>query len=493
MLKFEYGDVYTRFTGEAEELQAVRQNLIVKETKKTPETYLFEGDEFLSGLLPSLCRKLSSSKTPIKYEIIGQESPPDPDTLSVDPKILRGIELYEDQQSIVWKALYNRRGLICSPTASGKTIISASIAKILEVEQGLSTLMVVPGQASMDQAAERWNEYGLAPVGRLGDSHRELDKFHLVAVVNSLYEGLKRKDKRLLKWLDEVGVLLLMETHHVPSRMWSAVGYSISVPYRIGLSATPFSTQQGPTTPDDYRLLGITGDIFAYVDDATLMNRGRTATPHVHFLSAGSEWLGGETNWHEVKKVGINENTSRNGMISELASQLALSGRKVLVLVNEVGHGKQLARSISKRMGKALLYKGQSQLLSYAGGIEQHTQHVSITELVKMLKEIEFYTVIGSPAIKEDADLPECNVLIMAGGGKSFRGIIQKAGRVLRPKSGLNTVDIIDFDDRDSFVLRAQSRARRKLYSEKYAGAKGFTIQDYTSVTGVLKAVLSET
>lgn len=493
MLQFEYGDVYTRFTGEAEDLQAVRKILTLKETKNQPETYLFEDNQFLTGLLPSLCRKLSSSKKPIPYEIVGQEPPPDPDTLSVDPKILRGVELYEDQQAIVWKALYNRRGLICSPTASGKTIISASIAKILEVNQGLSTLMVVPGQAPMDQAAERWNEYGLAPVGRLGDSHRELDKFHLVAVVNSLHEGLKRKDKRLIKWLDEVGVLLLMETHHLPSRMWSTVGYSISVPYRIGLSATPFSTQQGPTTPDDYRLLGITGDIFAYVDDATLMNRGRTATPRVHFLSAGSEWLGPENNWHVVRKVGINENTTRNDMISELSAKLALAGKKVLVLVNEVTHGKQLARSVSKRMGKALLYKGQSKLLSYANGVEQHTQHVSITNLVKMLREIEFYTVIGSPAIKEDADLPECNVLIMAGGGKSFRGIIQKAGRVLRPKPGQNKVDIIDFEDRDSFVLRAQSKHRRKLYSEKYAGAKGFTIQDYNSVNGVLTAVLSET
>jgi superfamily II DNA or RNA helicase len=115
-----------------------------------------------------------------------------------------------------------------------------------------------------------------------------------------------------------------------------------------------------------------------------------------------------------------------------------------------------------------------------------------ITRVAKMLRELEDgYVLVGSPALDEDADFPDANVLIVAGAGRSFNKTIQRSGRVLRAKPGSNICHIIDFDDRSAWRLHAQANRRRELYASRYRGAKAFTIEDHHHPDEIVQLVVT--
>jgi len=73
--------------------------------------------------------------------------------------------------------------------------------------------------------------------------------------------------------------------------------------------------------------------------------------------------------------------------------------------------------------------------------------------------------LIGTSVIGEGVDLPNANVLIMAGGGKARSQVMQNIGRVLRICKGKTFAKIYDFEDRGSEWLSDHSAQRQDVYS----------------------------
>lgn len=401
----------------------------------------------------------------------------------VDDGVYRGITLEGDG-----------RFLLGDFTVTHNTEISGAIAKHLEETQGISTLMIVPGINSMHQVHSRWLRRGVSSVGRLGDHKKETSETHMVAVINSLANGIKRRDPKLMKWLDQqCGCVLFMECQHVPARTWESIGNCLDVPYRIGLSATPFENPGDAKTARDLCLVGVTGDIVSQCADFVVMNQGHMATPKVHFVKVGgTRQLGNESDWNVLRRDGIAKNKVRNDLIRDLAIDLAEDGNRVLILTTEIAHGKLLARGVSKKIENTYMFQGGSKLTEFRKGLEWDQSRVPITKVANMLSELESYVLVGSPALDEDADFPDANVLIVGGAGRSFKKVVQRAGRILRAKPDTNICHIIDFDDRCAYRLRAQSRHRRKLYLDRYRGAKLFSITDHPGSGGVVGAIRND-
>lgn len=491
MLTFHYGPLYTKLEGPPRDVAYVKAFLTFSELEESfyveGLSLLERGSKLLSGLLPMTLRQLDAVS--MEYQVVDAPELNDIDTVSVDPDLLRGSTLRDYQQSIATKALYRKRGLIISPTGSGKTIISAAVAKWIELNEEKKTLIVVPGVNSLHQMWGRWTEYGLRDVGRLGDGHKDLDAFHLVAVVNSIHKINQRKGSAFHNWLKDAIAVQWMEVQHLQAPMWVGTGAGTDAPYRLGLSATPFSEDK-PKTRSDYVIIGMTGDPVVELSDAVLMDLGHMATPRVHFLEARSEGIGAERDWLKVKKYGVNQNEARNDMIRDLAVGLVKRGRKVIVMVTEIAHGKSLGKAISQEFFPVLMYHGGSKLITFDQGRELTSRKTPINELREQLEEIEGgYVLIGSPAVDEDADFPDANVLILAGAGKAYRRIIQRSGRVLRAKPGENTVDIIDFSDKGSFVLKNQAATRRKFFLSRYSHARDFKALDYSDPNQVIRSI----
>jgi superfamily II DNA or RNA helicase len=388
------------------------------------------------------------------------------------------------------KAIWARRGILKLPTGAGKTIVSAAIAKYLNDSKGLSSLMIVPGVNSLNQSWARWRAYGLSDVGRLGDGHQDFNARHLIAVVNSAYQIFGGDNEEARRWAESLGCIMWMEAHHAQAMMWAEIGKMADVPYRFGLTATPFVNGGDAETYEDYTILGLTGKIVANVSDSLLMNLGVMAVPRVHFLRIPSKCRFNDTNWHVVKKAGITTNEPRNIAMINMASRLAEAGRKVIVLINEIEHCKMIARGVSKEIGSALVFHGGSKLLFFKRGIERKSNKTEIQELNQYLEEMDSYVLVGSPAIDEDADFPSADTLIIGAGGRSPRRVVQRAGRVLRPKPDSNEVDIIDFEDFGNVVLRSHSKSRRTTYQNRYVGARGFNIFNHATSDSVIGSVL---
>jgi superfamily II DNA or RNA helicase len=252
------------------------------------------------------------------------------------------------------------------------------------------------------------------------------------------------------------------------------------------LSATPF---QGPQAKwyEDYQVIGLTGPIVARIPDHVLMNRGVMATPTIHFLEASSVFLGEANDWFHLKTSGIVKNKARNDAMVYIAAQLYLLGRKMLVLTAEIAHGVELASRISKlTQAKAFMYQGDSLFRVFANGTETASMRIPIPELAEYLKQLDRYIMVGSPAVDEDADFADMDVLMVGSAGKSYVGVLQRAGRVLRPKSN---VHIIDFSDKFSFVLHTQSKKRLSYYKERYGEAVGFSVRHHTDPAAVVRMI----
>jgi hypothetical protein len=80
--------------------------------------------------------------------------------------------------------------------------------------------------------------------------------------------------------------------------------------------------------------------------------------------------------------------------------------------------------------------------------------------------------VHNSTVYDEAIDIPSMNVLIMAGGGKSFRRTVQRIGRPLHSKQDF--VHVIDFWDYQHPYLQRHSRQRSAIYNRmEYLQFKG--------------------
>ena len=479
-MRLKVGNIFTEVVSASQkELAELRMALTVTPPKQgLPYCFLEDNRQFLSGLI---------GRIDFPFEVENEDE--DQEIPEIPADLLNGAVLRDYQLAMVRKALFRKRGLVVAPTGSGKTITSAAIAKHLEDTQDAQTLILVPGLNSMHQMWRRWTDYGLSDVGRLGGGFKEWKSRHLIAVVNSFHKLTVNMNSKLLSWSEDLDAVQFMEVQHLPAATWSQIGMSLDVPYRLGLSATPYSNQDGPVTVEDFRLLGLTGDPVIEFSDTLLMDRGHMATPRVHMLSVNSTWLGGERDWHKIRREALVGNAARNATICNLASKIAGSGSKVILLVSEIGHGKKLAREISKNVHPTFMFHGGSKLILFCDGREDQLRTVPIYELADILAEEDSYVLVGSPAVDEDADFPDANVLILGGAGRSFRRIIQRVGRILRPKPNSNTVDLIDFDDRGSFVLRNQSRLRKRYYTERYSKARDFRLVEYSDEEQVVSAV----
>jgi|WetSurSiteA1Bulk_404760.scaffolds.fasta_scaffold00111_26 superfamily II DNA or RNA helicase len=479
MLTFEYGNVFTEVNGDYVELGTVRQILTFDEENPS---LLFE-NRFYSGLLDHVTSLLDSME--FEYEVTGKPEPPEVSLTAIPSDLLSGITLRDYQKSTLEKAFYNRRGIIHLPCGSGKTVLSAAISNTCNGR----SLLVVPGVSSMRQTRARYMSYGITDVGILGDEDSELNHQHVIAVINSLYRGILKKNKDILSLLDEIECIMFMEAHHVPSKMWATVGGSCNSDLRFALTATPYFKYDNPTTFRDFLLVGLTGKVVSRIPDYLLMNKGHLATPKIHFLDIYNPKVGGN-NWQILKNKCINGNAYRNNCISNIATSLINKNLNVMTLVNEISHGRVLCELMSSTGVPTYFYRGESNLITFEDGEEKDSSVVPIDDFLNMLAALPVYNVVGSPSIHEDSDFPSVDVLLVASAGRAYKRVIQRAGRVLRSKTGLNIAHIIDFSDYTSFILQNQSNERRDFYRSRYSKADNYEYFEYRKVDELINKVI---
>lgn len=393
----------------------------------------------------------------IKLEIIDYELPTlHPHTV----KLKARYELRDYQEEIVDEMLEKRRGIVRAAINSGKTIMAWETIRVLR----LRTLYLVPTKELFKQAhAELTEMIPDLPVGQI-KAGTFAPGLVTIAMTQSILSRLNRKRREsselrenMLDWLGNVECVIGDEVHKDASIKWSQIfKLCRNAQYRYGLSATPISG----TSSKDLLLEGITGPIFSRtIKTPELVERGLSTPTTVFFVEYNPPALlppkGGEENsendfsWHEVYQLGIKQNATRAGVVADIIKREMKEGRRVAVFVDTIKHGNFIEKFIPHK-------------------ILTQTMYGHDVDKVRELKLLRFkggdWPVLITTLLREGYNLKEMDTLIIAGGLKSYIGVIQRAGRVVRTREGKAEARIYDFIDTHHPFLFKHTELRYEAY-----------------------------
>lgn len=462
-MKLVVGPIYTFVEADFVETQTMHRFLVAPDEEGV-EYPLFDNNRFYTGLLGRVEDILRSQSFDYELEYEFDPRRTDPRTIELPTDYLSGIELRPHQHAAAVKLIANGgRGVINMATGGGKTEIGCAVAKYF----GTKTLFVNDRIVAMAQSYSRFKKYGI-DVGRLGGGYRELDHQVVTAVVDSLYTGINNGDSDIQNLLRETDFLLFDEVHHLTSNMWTTVGENCRAPRRAGLSASAFSDPDERFF-EDMQLIGQTGDVVCYVTARWLIDHDYLAEPLIHFVPITTSRVQG-MEWHSVYDQGIVQNSYRNYLIAGAAEHMQRLGFKILILIQRIEHGKILLRLLNDP-NIVFSFGGGSVCRFVNGEIEE--DQIDPESIRQSFEHQTSGILIGSTVYDEAIDIPSMNVLIMAGGGKSFRRTIQRIGRPLHSKADF--VHVFDFWDYQHPYLQKHSRQRSAIYHKmEYQQFRGF-------------------
>jgi superfamily II DNA or RNA helicase len=137
------------------------------------------------------------------------------------------------QEEAVAKIASHDEGILCAPTAFGKTAVAAWLI----AKRKVNTLVVVHRQQLLDQWQERLGMFLGLPakaIGHIGGGKTERTGCVDVAVIQSLYRQDAVKD-----FVSEYGQVIVDECHHISAFTFEQVMRQVKAKYVVGLTATP--------------------------------------------------------------------------------------------------------------------------------------------------------------------------------------------------------------------------------------------------------------
>jgi superfamily II DNA or RNA helicase len=385
---------------------------------------------------------------------------------------LTGIVLKPFQDAAATAAVAAGRLCIKSPTSSGKTEIGAEIIRRL----GLPTLWITHKKDLMSQTADRLSaRLAHMEIGIVGSG-----KFLPRAVTVGMVQTLSKVTDPA--WWRQWQVLMMDECHHSSSDTWIAVANNCSeATWRFGLSATP--TAGVPLR--DARLEGVTGPMYVATTMDELLYLGFIAKPRIVMLrppvasyltyedvreAVLPDWrddplrlqkMGGQLYAHAYER-GVTRNVSRNDLLAETVALHVRAGEKVLVLCTLLDHGQILTQRCAARCDPATR-------VWWLSGPE--TLEARKRALAEFRAQPRGAVLIASEIFKEGVDIPEIDVLVLAGGGAAEIATTQHVGRALRRRPDKSEVLIYDVMDGHSALakkdyLANNTQDRLRVYRE---------------------------
>ena len=360
-----------------------------------------------------------------------------------EPRGIADVTLREYQSAAVAQALKAGRGVIRIATGGGKSKVLAEIAGRL----GVPTLICVHLTPLLYQLqAEISESLPGIDVGIIGDS-KFAPRTITVAMIQSLHA--KRKYPQMRTFMKSIGCALFDECHHIAAdTVYDLSEAASNAFYRFGVSATPWRSDK-----KDLLIHAATGRRIVDVSASTLIQQGFLSKPKVYLFNVPEVRGIAALTYNSAYKTAIVENSVRNNLIAQISKKIVTSGKRVLVAVNQVTHGKNLLPLIQKAVPDA------TQVAFIRGENESEEK----TRALRDLNSGKLRCVIATTVFGEGVDVPNLDALINAKGNLSPVETLQVAGRALRRTDTKNSAMIVDFLDQSKFFL-THSRKRVKTY-----------------------------
>jgi superfamily II DNA or RNA helicase len=351
---------------------------------------------------------------------------------------IKNVVLRDYQLESITQSCIKERGILQLPTGSGKSIIAGGII----AKFGVNTLFLVHTKDLLYQTYSTFSFlFPTLKIGILGDGHCDIQSITIATIqtiapkisfkydqygdyeydIEQEYEEddiiqIKMEKQTsvsnevILKLLEQSKLIIFDECQHCPAISSYKILMNCSTPYKFGLNATPFRN-------DGFEMkieAGI-GQVIYKITASKLIQTGYLVNPHIKFIKLPSMSIAKKSNYGSVYRQYIVDNLTRNTIIKVLALKHAEENKQILILVKHIRHLNILHTLIP-----------QSQI------IEGKMKGKERTDILESFKQCQFRVLIATTLADEGLDVPNLNVLILAGGGISKTKAMQRVGRVIR-------------------------------------------------------------
>ena len=331
--------------------------------------------------------------------------------------------LRADQQKAVTAMLAHDAGVLCAPTAFGKTVVAASII----ARRCVNTLILVHRTELLRQWQERLQAFlgaGKDLVGTIGGGKAKPTGRIDIAVMQSL-----SRHGEVDPLVEGYGQVIVDECHHVGAVSFDAILRRAKAKYVLGLTATPIRRdgqqpiifmQCGPTRHTVLRPEGAPKDLEVV---RRLWPQAIDASPDIGI--------------QEVFRR-LSKDAARTEAVAEEVRLAFEAGRKVLVLTERTEHVSALSVALEGRMPAPFVLHGQM----------SQKQRCALTAALDGLPpEAPRVLLSTGKLVGEGFDHPALDTLVLAM-PISWKGTLQQyAGRLHRDHVDKTEIRIIDFVD----------------------------------------------
>jgi superfamily II DNA or RNA helicase len=363
------------------------------------------------------------------------------------------------------QAIRNRRILLLSPTASGKSLILYLIVRFLQQEHKRG-LLIVPTTSLVEQMYSDFESYGYDSDEychrQYSGKEKHTRKFLTITTWQSIYKNEK-------EWFEQFDFVLGDEAHQFKAKSLTTIMTGLNrAKYRIGCTGTLDGTQTHKLV-----LEGLFGPVYRSTSTSELIEQGHLAEFKIKclILKYPDETCKIAKSFdYQAEMNYIAASTQRNQFVKNLT--LSLQGNSLVLFQYVEKHGRELFKLIDAERKKRKVF------FVYGG------TDVEIRESIRAITEKESDAIIVASygTFSTGINIRNLHNVIFASPSKSRIRNLQSIGRGLR--KGDNKESATLFDIADDFRIGKFTNytlkhfvERVKIYDEEKFEYKFYNIE----------------
>lgn len=328
-----------------------------------------------------------------------------------------------DQEAAVSGILNHDTGVLCAPTAFGKTVTGAALI----ASRGVNTLVLVHRTELLNQWKERLQTFlgvGKGVIGTIGGGKSKPTGLIDIAVMQSV-----SRQGEVNPLVENYGQVIVDECHHVGAVSFDAILKRTKAKYVLGLTATPI------------RRDGQQPIIFMQCGPIRYTAAKPAGAPHnlevVPRLLFSRIDLLAEAGIQDVFRCLVNDQARTEAIVAEVRDVFK-QGRKVLVLTERTEHLDAIKAALDGLTPIPFVLHGR---------MSKKQRAALVSELNALPPEAPRILLATGKLVGEGFDHPPLDTLVLAM-PVSWKGTLQQyAGRLHREHASKIDVRIIDFVD----------------------------------------------
>ncbi|MDO8332133.1 MAG: DEAD/DEAH box helicase family protein [Fluviicoccus sp.] len=354
-----------------------------------------------------------------------------------------------DQEAAVAAMLHEDFGILCAPTAFGKTVTAAALI----AERKVNTLILVHRSELLKQWQERLQAFlgaGKEVIGTIGGGKSKPTGNIDIALMQSI-----SRQGEVSALVDNYGHVIVDECHHIGAASFDAILKRIKAKYVLGLTATPI------------RRDGLQPIIFMQCGPIRYTAAKPMGAPHdlevaPRFITS-SVPLPADDGIQDIFRLLASDPQRTETLVAEIVNAYEL-GRKVLVLTERTDHLAAIQGALESRIPELFVLHGR---------IPRKQRQIIMDKLHGLAPDTPHVLLATGKLVGEGFDHPALDTLILAM-PVSWRGTLQQyAGRLHRECATKTNVRIVDLVDQDHPALLRMWEKRRRGYA-----AMGYRIME---------------